>query len=124
MSPNPKAYPEILKDMNVVEALISMGQSDTSENSPAGVDQILLSMRPRLTSISTENEEDKYVGSYSPVARKLRIERFLAKRKLRKWRRKVDYDVRKNFADTRLRVKGRFVKKEDEAFLCQLLQLL
>ena len=27
------------------------------------------------------------------------------------------YDVRKNFAETRLRVKGRFVKKEEEDLL-------
>jgi hypothetical protein len=27
----------------------------------------------------------------------------------------VKYDVRKNFADSRIRVKGRFVKKEDQA---------
>ena len=32
----------------------------------------------------------------------------------RVWKKSVQYDVRKNFADTRLRVKGRFVKKEDE----------
>jgi len=32
----------------------------------------------------------------------------------RVWTKKVKYDVRKNFADSRIRVKGRFVKKEDE----------
>ncbi|OWZ08243.1 hypothetical protein PHMEG_00019247 [Phytophthora megakarya] len=70
------------------------------------------------TSPSTEG---KYIGSYSPEARRKRIERFLEKRKHRVWAKKVDYDVRKNFANSRLRVKGRFVKKEDEELLCQLL---
>ncbi|CAI5720260.1 unnamed protein product [Hyaloperonospora brassicae] len=65
--------------------------------------------------------EGKFVGSYSPDARRKRIERFLEKRKHRVWAKKVDYDVRKNFANSRLRVKGRFVKKEDEELLCQLL---
>lgn len=65
--------------------------------------------------------EGKYIGSYSPEARRKRIERFLEKRKRRVWSKKVDYDVRKNFANSRLRVKGRFVKKEDEELLCQLL---
>ena len=35
----------------------------------------------------------------------------------RVWTKRVKYDVRKNFAETRLRVKGRFVKKEEEDLL-------
>jgi hypothetical protein len=46
-----------------------------------------------------------YIGSYSPDQRKVRIERFLEKRGRRVWTRKVKYDVRKNFADSRLRIK-------------------
>jgi len=61
-----------------------------------------------------------WVGAYSPQSRKIRIERFLAKRNHRVWVKKVKYDVRKNFADSRLRVKGRFVMKEDHrlGWLC------
>lgn len=77
-----------------------------------------LSMSP---SRSPPSGEGKYIGSYSPEARRKRIERFLEKRKRRVWAKKVDYDVRKNFANSRLRVKGRFVKKEDEELLCHLL---
>ena len=50
-----------------------------------------------------------YVGSYSPEARKERISRFIEKRKNRVWTKKVKYDVRKNFADSRIRVKVRCV---------------
>jgi hypothetical protein len=71
------------------------------------------------------DDEDrvKHVGIYSPEARRKRIERFLEKRKRRVWTKKVKYDVRKNFADSRLRVKGRFVKKEDEETLRELLTI-
>lgn len=55
-----------------------------------------------------------FVGIYSPEDRKSRILRFLEKRKRRMWTKKVKYDVRKNFADSRVRVKGRFVKKQEE----------
>ncbi|KAH9258619.1 hypothetical protein BASA81_003121 [Batrachochytrium salamandrivorans] len=54
------------------------------------------------------------VGKYSPDSRRLKIERFADKRRRRIWRKRIKYDVRKNFADSRLRVKGRFVRKEDE----------
>jgi hypothetical protein len=50
--------------------------------------------------------------------------RFMEKRKKRVWQRKVKYDVRKSFADSRLRVKGRFVKKEDEELLRDLMHML
>lgn len=43
--------------------------------------------------------------------------KFFSKRNKRVWTKKVKYDVRKNFADSRVRVKGRFVKKEDEEIL-------
>ncbi|KAF0685199.1 Aste57867_22901 [Aphanomyces stellatus] len=64
------------------------------------------------------NAMGKKIGSYSPEDRAERIRRYLEKRKHRTWGRKINYGVRKNFADSRLRVKGRFVKKEDEELLC------
>ncbi|CAM9711836.1 unnamed protein product [Choristocarpus tenellus] len=68
--------------------------------------------------------ERKLVGAYSPGARRQRIERFMQKREHRVWTKMVKYDVRKNFADTRMRVKGRFVKKEDEALLREVMALV
>ncbi len=62
-----------------------------------------------------------HVGGYSPDSRRRRIDKFLEKRQNRIWMKRVKYDVRKNFADSRLRVKGRFVKKEDEEVLRELL---
>ena len=64
-----------------------------------------------------------WIGAYSPESRKARIERFMEKRKHRVWTQGVKYDVRKNFADSRLRVKGRFVKKEDELLMRELMSL-
>jgi len=64
-----------------------------------------------------------YIGAYSPEQRRLRIEKFLEKRAKRVWTRKVKYDVRKNFADSRLRIKGRFVKKEDEDIMRELMSI-
>eukprot|EP00980_Cylindrotheca_fusiformis_P017609 scaffold5517_cov135-Cylindrotheca_fusiformis.AAC.39 len=66
---------------------------------------------------------DGWIGAYSPESRKVRIDRFLEKRNHRVWTKTVKYDVRKNFADSRLRVKGRFVKKEDELLMRELMSL-
>lgn len=66
---------------------------------------------------------DGWIGAYSPESRKVRISRFLEKRNHRVWTKTVKYDVRKNFADSRLRVKGRFVKKEDELMMRELMSL-
>jgi len=63
------------------------------------------------------------VGHYSKEERRKLIERFLSKRTRRIWRKRVKYDVRKSFADSRLRVKGRFVRKEDEDQLRELLTM-
>ncbi|KAL9191193.1 hypothetical protein ACHAXT_000899 [Thalassiosira profunda] len=64
-----------------------------------------------------------WVGAYSPASRKVRLQRFREKREKRVWERRVKYDVRKNFAVSRLRVKGRFVKKEEEGHMRELMSL-
>ena len=62
------------------------------------------------------------VGS-EPIYLTAEIERFLEKRNHRAWTKSVKYDVRKNVADSRLRVKGHFVKKVDELLIRELMSL-
>jgi hypothetical protein len=57
--------------------------------------------------------KDGRIGIYLPEARRVRIARFHAKRKLRIWRKRIKYDCRKKLADSRPRIKGRFVKRSD-----------
>jgi len=86
--------------------------SDPNIKSKVGEDGLLEVERP-----------DGWIGAYSPESRKVRIGRFLEKRNHRVWTKTVKYDVRKNFADSRLRVKGRFVKKDDELLMRELMSL-
>lgn len=54
------------------------------------------------------------VGVYTREERLVRIERFREKKQKRIWRKQIKYDCRKRLADTRPRVKGRFVSRIGE----------
>ena len=53
--------------------------------------------------------------------RQNKIARFMKKRPTRVWKKKIMLETRQYFANSRLRVKGRFIKKEDEELLRNLL---
>eukprot|EP00826_Nyctotherus_ovalis_P026531 TRINITY_DN2071_c0_g2_i4.p1 TRINITY_DN2071_c0_g2~~TRINITY_DN2071_c0_g2_i4.p1 ORF type:complete len:393 (+),score=117.44 TRINITY_DN2071_c0_g2_i4:528-1706(+) len=52
------------------------------------------------------------VGMLTAKERKEKIRKYREKRKQRIWKKKVSYDCRKKVADKRLRIKGRFVTRE------------
>lgn len=54
------------------------------------------------------------IGIYTPLERAAIIAKFHSKRNRRVWNKKIRYNCRKNLADRRMRVKGRFVKREVE----------
>lgn len=55
----------------------------------------------------------KRVGKLTIEERQRKIERYRAKKNLRVWEKRINYNCRKQVADKRLRVKGRFVSKEE-----------
>ena len=52
------------------------------------------------------------IGIYTPAERAAIIARFQSKRARRNWKKKIRYGCRKSLADRRIRVKGRFVKRD------------
>jgi hypothetical protein len=65
-----------------------------------------------------------YVGAYTFEARQRRLARYMAKRAARVWERGVKYDQRQLTANKRLRVRGRFVPKEDADLLTDIMQII
>jgi len=66
---------------------------------------------PMPIPISDEDNTRK-IGSLTVAERRLKLAKYHEKRKRRIWRKKICYDCRKKVADKRLRVKGRFVTRE------------
>ncbi|EGZ25696.1 hypothetical protein PHYSODRAFT_482405 [Phytophthora sojae] len=56
------------------------------------------------------SEPVKMIGAYTPAARRVLLQKYMAKRARRLSQHKVRYGVRKTLANARPRVKGRFVK--------------
>ena len=59
-------------------------------------------------------ESDRFEENpgYPSESRRDKVERYLRKRKNRNWNKKISYKCRKEVADSRLRVKGRFVTRQ------------
>lgn len=65
------------------------------------------------TIMPSNNPNGEYrVGAYTREERQMKIEMFRAKKRKRIWRKQIKYDCRKRLADTRPRVKGRFVSRK------------
>lgn len=60
---------------------------------------------------TTEISTEPMLPSYAEETREDKLRRFQLKRKNRNWNRKVYYDCRKKVADSRLRIKGRFITR-------------
>ena len=76
------------QSMSVIEGAIS-----SFANVTRGKDPLSIALKKYIERGGIPGEG--YIGIYSPEDRKLRIERFLEKRKHRMWTKKVKYDVRK-----------------------------
>ncbi|KAG7378675.1 hypothetical protein PHYPSEUDO_009780 [Phytophthora pseudosyringae] len=89
-------------------ALLPKKSKRVDEESPTSVHNPPRDMAPlRLDYIT---EPGKMIGAYPPAARRMLLQKYMAKRARRLSQHKVRYGVRKTLANARPRVKGRFVK--------------
>lgn len=84
---------------------------DLSEGSITG-EKGQLTLPHALSKYKHVYNKNGRIGIYTPCERAAIIARFQGKRSRRVWNKKIRYNCRKNLADRRLRVKGRFVKRD------------
>jgi len=68
---------------------------------------------PCFPILNGELRPEGLIGAYTKEQRKQRIDRFREKKLRRIWQKQIKYDCRKRLADTRPRVKGRFVSRKE-----------
>jgi hypothetical protein len=94
----------------------SESQSATTESAQDDMATNSASIPQMLDKYSYVYNKNGRIGIYSREERNAIIARFRDKRRRRVWKKKIRYHCRKNLADRRIRVKGRFVKAaESEA---------
>jgi hypothetical protein len=94
-------------------------QQSAFKKAPAAVKQIVTTRRPpsSLSSIMEGSPaSDRHIAGLIPGAcslesRKEKVARYLEKRKRRVWKKEIKYSCRKQFAESRPRVAGRFIPK-------------
>ncbi len=67
-----------------------------------------------MTNKFVESLTHRKIGKLNLNERYLKIKRFKEKKQRRIWTKKIFYDCRKQVADKRVRIKGRFICKEDQ----------
>mmetsp|Transcript_5098 Transcript_5098/g.9677 ORF Transcript_5098/g.9677 Transcript_5098/m.9677 type:complete len:627 (+) Transcript_5098:517-2397(+) len=79
-----------------------------------GTDKGVMAFPHSLDKYKEVYNKNGRIGIYTPAERAAIIAKFNSKRTRRTWKKKIRYNCRKNLADRRMRVKGRFVKRSVE----------
>ena len=108
---------DIKEDLDDMVSLSGSNGTPSTNLTPSFLTNQLLPVPTVVTAdMEPVDSNNMRIGAYTKQERQIIIERFRAKKKRRVWRKQIKYDCRKRLADTRPRVKGRFVsRKEREA---------
>lgn len=87
-------------------------QPAPTQVTPAMVAPAPVIVTPQEQKPPVEAGPERKIGTLTVSERREKILKYLEKRKRRIWKKKISYDCRKKVADKRLRIKGRFVTRE------------
>jgi hypothetical protein len=80
---------------------------DSLQYSASSIDEVVAAL-----SMGVEHSFSRRIKGLTFEKRRLKLVRYLHKKKRRVWRKRLNYDCRKQVADERLRLKGKFVTHE------------
>jgi len=95
---------------NVVALYSNDDSEDDGGEFEANAEKLIMH-NPNLSLLVSSLCKPRMIGNYTPEQRRVRLTKFLEKREKRVWKKKVKYGCRKKLADSRPRVKGRFVPR-------------
>merc|ERR1719203_952276 len=114
--PQPQPQPAVIESpaellrRTRARLLEDLNESNNGPNGEKGV----LKMPHLLNEYKEMYNKNGRIGIYTPDERAAIIAKFNSKRTRRVWNKKIRYNCRKDLADRRVRVKGRFVKRSSE----------
>ncbi|KAL3780772.1 hypothetical protein HJC23_006710 [Cyclotella cryptica] len=118
-SQNPEVEEDDDESLLEPEELLRRARSrlleDLSEGAGVNGEKGVLTLPHSLSKYKEVYNKHGRIGIYTPAERAAIITKFNAKRARRVWNKKIRYNCRKNLADRRMRIKGRFVKRSVEA---------
>ena len=96
------------------EVLISEGSllSDIFQDGPLLDSPKKCSVNDMIVRLSPPLSPTHLVGTITLQERQQKIKKYLEKRRKRRFNKRIHYDCRKRVADQRIRIKGRFITKE------------
>jgi hypothetical protein len=106
----------------ITKAMDRKKQSVTAYSDTKKEDQSAQAQSPR-ESIGESSDKSQKAEPASPEKRRLMIQRYLAKKDKRRWRKIVSYDSRKKVAERRVRLNGRFVSKKEGEIKEELIEM-
>ncbi|CAG9326868.1 unnamed protein product [Blepharisma stoltei] len=114
-----------LQDISLVEPSLAASEEASTAISECSSDEHsdLLKNAPTYQFVANPSSNCK-IGGISYEERQKKLQKYREKKARRNWRKKISYDCRKRVADKRIRVKGRFVTKEQAMSLLEIQSLL
>ncbi|KAL4454575.1 hypothetical protein ABPG74_021780 [Tetrahymena malaccensis] len=107
------------EEEQIKQSIQSISRPDNLQTQDELLDKQQQSLSSQIQ-ILEQQDDPLFIGNLTKDERREKVEKYLEKKKNRKWK-SIRYNIRKNLADQRERIQGRFVKQKNSRFNFDLL---